>query len=600
VSRRHHISERSPGIAAALSIKMMLSAAAALWCGAALMLTAAPVQAAEPASGAPVAGAPGAGPEASGSGMAGGGGATVSREAEAGELVRQADAAFGRENYKDARRLYEQALQAGAQGVHLLSRLGLLQSWDGDLGESVESYRAAIKLTPDDLDLRLELGRVLTWKNDLGEAIDLYEGLRTKSPEDPRVLLGLARALGWKRRYAAADAIYVEMEEKRIEPFKAHVGRAELYAWQGDYAQATHLYRDVQRADPGNIDARIGLARVEHWQGLERAARVQINNIVLDHPESRDAKQLQRDIEEALSPRAGADAVRFSDNDSNRVDAETGSATWMLEPQTSLRIAYSAYDAEFRCKDAALCDEVALSPTPDQIVSNRAQFLTAGLNSRLLNPLYFFARIGAAREESFDGQARTIGTLGREPLFDTAVLIDRGINAFTADVGAEFRFLPAWTLSGSAGYATYSDSNARKSAALAVEWRLPVSHPRITARLDARYRTFSDDKDNGYFDPLRFDSEILTVAVFDDYMRGRVTWRVEASGGRQSFNTGAGASIEAGNNDRVKAFYGSFGVGMGATKRAALEMFYGRSDYALNLATGFTATRTGLSFRYRF
>lgn len=543
---------------------------------------------------------------------------TGAPEADAGELVRQADAAFAREDYKEARRLYEQATTSGAPGVHVLERLGLLQSWDGDLGESVANYRAAIALTRDDFDLCLELARVLTWKNELGEAIEVYEGLRARSPDDPRVLLGLARALGWKRRYAAADAIYVEMEQKRIEPIKAHAGRAELSAWQGDYEQASHMYRDVMRADPGNLDARIGLTRVEHWQGLDRAARVQINNIVLDHPGNRDARQLQRDIDETLRPRSSVDGWRFSDNDSNRVDAATAAVTWMLEPQTSLRIADSAYDAEFRCKDAARCDEVAATPSPDQMVSTRAQFLTAGLNSRLLNPLYFFARIGAIREDSFDGGSRTLGTLGgslrwqvgprlavstwggREPFLDTAVLIDRGINAFTADVGLEYRFRPSWTLSGSAGYATYSDRNVRQTAGAAVEWHLPVARPRISARLDARYRTFNEDKDNGYFDPLRYDSELLTVAIWDDVRHGRIFWRFEGTIGRQSFDTSAGSILKAGNNDRVEALYGSFGVGMGAAKRATIEAFYGRSDYALNLVTGFTSTRSGAIVRYRF
>ena len=67
-------------------------------------------------------------------------------EAGSGDLVAQGDAAFARENYKEARRLYEEASRAGGQDVHLLSRLALLQSWDGDLRESVENYRRAVKM----------------------------------------------------------------------------------------------------------------------------------------------------------------------------------------------------------------------------------------------------------------------------------------------------------------------------------------------------------------------------------------------------------------------------------------------------------------------
>jgi tetratricopeptide (TPR) repeat protein len=570
-------------------------------------LPAAPLFAAEPER---EAGAEGA--------AKGGAGGAAGAPAENADLVARADAAFEQKNYKEARRLYEEARRAGAQDVHLLSRLGLLQSWDGDLRESVENYRRAIEMTPEDFDLCLDLARVLVLKNDLGEAIGVYEGLRTKRPEDPRALLGLARALGAKGRYAAADAIYVEMETRHIEPIQAHVGRGDLLAWQGDYEKAAHMYRDALRAEPGNLEARISQTRVEHWQGLERVAHAQADNIALDHPESREARLLQREIDETLSPRAAGDAARSTDEGSNKVDRATASATWMLEPQTSLRVAYSAYDAEFRCEDAGRCDEVAASPTPNQVVSTRAQFLTAGLNSRLLNPLYFFARLGALRQDSFDGDSRVLGTLGgslrwqvgprlslstwggREPLLDTAVLIDRGLNAFTADVGLEYRLTPFWTVTGSAGYATYSDRNARKSAAAAIEWRLAVAHPRITARLEARYRAFNEEKDNGYFDPLRFDSELLTVAAGDDYRHGRMFWRAEGTIGRQGFDTAPGTNVDGIDHRRVETFYGSFGVGMGATNRASLEAFYAHSDYALNLATGFTSTRSGMSFRYRF
>ena len=41
-----------------------------------------------------------------------------------------------------------------------------------------------------------------------------------------------------------------------------------------------------------------------------------------------------------------------------------------------------------------------------------------------------------------------------------------------------------------------------------------------------------------------------------------------------------------------------FGVGLGGGAR--LEAFYSRSDYALQVATGFTSTRSGLVFHMRF
>jgi tetratricopeptide (TPR) repeat protein len=530
-------------------------------------------------------------------------------------IVREADAAFDRGDYHAARRLYQEAV-ASAQAVHTLSRLALLQSWDGDLRESVANYRRALALAPGDLDMSLDLARVLSWQNELLESIRIYRDLRALHPENARVLLGLGQALAWKGRFEEADAIYRDMEDRRLEPIEAHLGRARVQAWSGDLDRAEHFYGDVLRADPGNVAARIGLAQVKHWEGLDRAAKAQSENIVLDHPDNREARELKQRVEEALRPYGNLDGYRFSDNDSNRVDAATAAYTFMAEPQTAVRIAYSTYDAEFRCKNPGACNEVATGPTVDEVVATRASQLMAGVTSRLIKPLGFHARIGAAREEGFGDGVRTVlvgggyvrwqvgrrfavtGTASREPLFDTAILIDRGIKVDTADIGLEYRFRPAWTLGGGAGFGLYSDGNVRESAAASIEWRLPVSHPWITARLDARYRRFNDDKDNGYFDPLRYDSELLTMAIWDHYLHERLSWRIEGTYGRQAFDTGAGASLQAGDNDTVQAVYGSFGVRLGS--RGQLEAFYSRSDYALQLATGFTSTRSGLAFRLRF
>jgi len=166
------------------------------------------------------------------------------------DLIREADDAFAAEDYARARGLYEEAIRRGADAVRPLRRLALLQSWDGDLEDSLRNYRRAQELAPGDLDIALEIGKVLSWSNDLREAVLCYEDLRSKYPDDPRVLLGLAQALGWKGSYADADAIYRGMEERRIEPIQAHVGRAHLLAWQGDLHRAADFYRDVLRADP--------------------------------------------------------------------------------------------------------------------------------------------------------------------------------------------------------------------------------------------------------------------------------------------------------------------------------------------------------------
>jgi tetratricopeptide (TPR) repeat protein len=532
----------------------------------------------------------------------------------AADLLREADAAFEREDYAAARALYDRAVRAGAETVHALRRLALLESWDGDLEASIGHYRLALVLAPGDLEVGLEHARVLSWKNDLEESIAAYRGLRERHPDEPRVLLGLGQALAWKGRYAEAEALYADMVERRIAPIEAHLAHARALGWQGKLERAGSFYRDVLRADPGNLDARIGLARIHHWEGLNRVARAQVDNIVADHPHSKEALELQTTIHDALRPAGEASGFRYSDRDSNRVDSATLGHTFMAEEQTSIRIDYTNLRAEFRCQDAAFCDEPGLAV--GDVVGTRAEVLSAGLTSRVIKPLTFHARAGAVRQDDFGGGSRTVGVGGgylrwqvgprfavmsiggREALLDTAPLIDRGIRVDTANLRLEHRFHPAWLLAGEAGYGSYSDGNFRNAAGVSVQYRFPSANPHLSLLLDLRYRRFHEDLDNGYFDPRRYDSELLTLALWDSYRQGAFFWRLEGTYGRQDFATGTAGAIEAGTDDRVQAVYAAAGVGFGA--RATLEAFYSRSDYALQLATGFTSSRSGFVFRMRF
>jgi Tfp pilus assembly protein PilF len=533
------------------------------------------------------------------------------------ELVEEAAAAFMREEYGLARGLYERAIEMRPDTLLPLRRLALLQSWDGDLEESEANYRRALGLAPGDLEIELDLARVISWRNDLDRAIERYEDLRIVHPEDARVLLGLARVLSWQGRYAEAEAIYVEMQDKKIEPILAHLGRARIRGWQGRFDEASRFYHDVLRASPGSLEARLGMVRIRHWEGLNRSAREQIDNIVLDHAENREARELQREIHRALRPRGSADAYRFSDNDGNRVDVGSIATTFMAEPQTPIRIALTRHAAEFRCEEREFCDEVAPPADPfSEVASDEATTLVAGLTSLVIRSLTFHARVGMVRQEDLGGESRTFGigggfirwnvgprlalrgSLAREALLDTAVLIDRGIRVDTADALIEYRFHRSWMLYGSAGLGSYSDGNARQTAGIALGWTVRPSHPGVSTLLDIQYRSFNEDKNNGYFDPLRYDSELLTVAIWDDYRNRRIFWRIEGTIGLQSFDTDAGASLEAGTDDTVQAVHARFGLTLG--ERATLEAFYSRSDYALQLATGFKSTRSGFEFSYRF
>ncbi len=447
------------------------------------------------------------------------------------------------------------------------------------------------------------------------EAIASFERLRASWPDDARVLHGLARSLTAKHRYRAADDVYRDMEDRRIEPIRVHLQRAHLWVRQGDLQQAARAYRNVMQAESDNLEARIGLARVKHLQGLNRPAREQVDNIIFDHPESEEARALLRDIDLELRPTIDVDPVRFDDGNGGRVDSVGAAYTFMAEPQTAIRIGAEWREARFHCADPALCNELAGPGKVGEWLAVDAWTLTAGLTSRLIAALDFHARVGAVHQETFLDEERTVlvgggiirwrvgprftilATAEREALMDTAELIARGIRLDTVDMLLGFRFHPAWLLSGQGELGWYSDGNARQTVHAGIQWSPALQGIGFSGAFDAWYRRFHDDRDNGYFDPIRYDSERLTIEASGASPQEGFYWRFHGMIGRHDFDTGTTSRLMAENSDTVHSVQATAGVRFGS--RGHLEAFWSASNDPLAYDIAFDSRRYGLSWRLR-
>ncbi len=461
-------------------------------------------------------------------------------------------------------------------------------------------------------DERLRRAAASLEAGDSVESIRIYRELRTDYPEDPRVLLGLGAALTEARRYDEAEALYVDMEARRVDPIGAHLGRARLRELRGELREAEKYYRNVLQAAGDQLDARIGLARVKHLQGLNRSALDQTENIVFDHPESDRARELVARIRLALRPTADLEPVRFDDGNGGRVDSATAAYTFFAEPQTSIGIEIEARQASFRCKDRNDCDGLPGSGPVNQVVEVEAQTLMAGLTSRLIAPLAFHARLGAVRQESFDGEDRTILVGGayirwrvgprlewvadgsRRAMMDNAELIDRGLRLDVADLKLNFRFRPAWMLEGEADYGSYSDGNARETVRTGVKWSASFERLRIDGTVNGWYRRFHDDLDHGYFDPIRYLSARIGVDAEGDTPGELLYWRFNGMVGWQDFDMTV-TPLEATSDDSIRTISAALGIRFG--ERARTEAFWSATDDPLVFDTGFDSRRYGMSLR---
>jgi len=450
--------------------------------------------------------------------------------------------------------------------------------------------------SPDELIRQAE---ACLLKGEASAARDLFEAALQLRPDDPRALRGLGRALTARRRYLEADALYRDMEARHIEAIDARLGRARLLSLQGNHEGARRFYKDAVQADPGNLEARLGLAREAHSLGLDRTAVAQVDNLVLDHPGSEAARALQESIHDDLRPRLEFDPRIASDDGGNRTRALTAASVFMAEPQSAIEISYTAHEAAV-----------------DGDVSADAQLLTGGVTSRLMSPLTFQARAGAIREVPLDeddrllifGDGQIHWVLGprfavwafaaRRPLLDSVPLIDWGIRVDTGEMRLEYRYHPEWLLVADGELSRYSDGNARETAAASLVWEPQASRPRVAATLNVRLRRFHDDRDLGYLDPIHYDSQRLTVRLWDEEAGGRLFWRAEASLGRQSYDPNDFQRVRVAEPEaRLHGGEAVLGVTIGALVR--LEAFHVRTNDALESAPGFAVRKSGLALKVR-
>lgn len=471
---------------------------------------------------------------------------------------------------------------------------------------------AADAATPEELIRR---GNACLENGDASQARALFEAALVAKPDDPEAMLGLGRALTARRRHVEAESLYLDMENRRITPIEARLGRARLRSLQGDHEGARKFYKDVVQADPKNLEARLGMIREEHILGLDNQAVPQVDSLVIDHPESEAARRLQKRIHDDLSPHLGLSPQASRDDGGNRVSRVTASGTFMARPQTQVSVEIAGIDSTSDCDGAIDCAAFTTPPV-DSRVTATTRTIVGGTVIRIARPLVFEARVGLAQEEPLEGDDRTLlfgdgvirwdagprlslkGTTEREPLLDSAALVDRGIRLDTGALTLTWRLHPLWVVGGTGELGRYSDGNARESIETTISFRGTVARPMVTTTAALRLRRHNDDRDMGYLDPIRYEAETLTVTLTDAAWDGRFTWTLAGTYGRQEYDPNEFATAAVAQEE-TPITGGSARVGLGIGDRARLEAWHLRTNDALATATGFPVRVSGLLLKVR-
>jgi tetratricopeptide (TPR) repeat protein len=203
----------------------------------------------------------------------------------------------------------------------------------GDIAGAIQVYQQALRLNPNDSDLKLGLARALSLSGHNEESKAIYQELLTKAPDDADAQEGLGNAFLRSDHFPEARALFERLSarypanpefkidlarvETRLGQYKqareilsavlifnprqreARLQLAYVKLYQGRYAAALADFAQLLKADPTNFEALLGNARAFYFRGNIAYSYALVSKLVAEHPNDFDAVFLLANLERA-------------------------------------------------------------------------------------------------------------------------------------------------------------------------------------------------------------------------------------------------------------------------------------------------------------
>lgn len=381
--------------------------------------------------------------------------------------------------------------------------------------EAATLFGQAIAQSPQGRrDWLAEYADQLVYSGRAAGAVPLYQEILQSPRSDAerlQALKGLGLAWLWTDRPSAARPIYelVLREQPADADASRNLGRA--LSWGGRQREAIeHLRRHLLR-HPGDEEARVQMAQALAWMGRPDQARATLKGLG-----GADARRLDSALERDLAPRTTVGGQRSTQSDNLEIRAARAQQTFTFDQGRGMAgVRVERFDYELEGADGARVTR--------PMVLARYRFSDGwewnGEAGRQRT------RSGGGPDTEFtahntwltwwpDDQVRVDFSSARGD-FDNLRSLRMGLTH--RDQGVSVDYTPTERLRATVRLqrSAYSDGNRRAFGQLEGEYRWRT-HPEVWAGL--RYTRFEFDRqlDNGYFNPLRFQSLLGTL---------RLAWR---------------------------------------------------------------------------
>jgi len=409
----------------------------------------------------------------------------------------------------------------------------------GDNAKALALYDEILAANPGDINALLRSGKLLSWDRKYDEALARYDRALARDPGNIAVLVERGKVLLWSRRYdEAVIAFDLVLRADPKEPW-ALCGTAQAYSWRGQSAKARPFYERALAADPELKEAQLGLAYVDLEDGDTSAALSRSAALKAKYPDDAEVAALDKAVRRARAPWVQIGYDHMDDSDENRMNTYRAEGGFSLQARMDLRFGYAHSDLH--------------GPVPADADADGSADILHGVLGWQPKPRHRGElRVGAARLTDSTGSERTTGVGGlayvfpmaawtgraavaHDPFLYSPQILDNEIDITSVTFAASGLAAPRCQIETGAGYGDFSDGNARFNADAGAwyVWKWPKRSLLLGGAV--RYLTFSEDLNDGYFDPQ--DLIAAVGSLRGNGAIGSSKWEYEAAveAGAQSY-----------------------------------------------------------------
>jgi hypothetical protein len=322
-------------------------------------------------------------------------------------------------------------------------------------------------------------------------------------------------------------------------------------------------------------------------------------------PTDPDVVELEKQIRRARAPWVQIGWDGSADSDDNKMNTYRAEGGFAIPAHMDLRFGYAHSDLHGAAFDNTVAPPVLVNP--DANASADALYGVLGWQPKARHRGEL--RLGATTLSDRTGGERTTGIGGvsytfpmaswtgragvaRDPFLYSPEILDNEIDVTSITFAASGLAAPRVQVETGAGYGDFSDGNGRWNADAGAwyVWKWPKRT--LMAGGALRYLEFTENLDNGYFDPSRLTSALLSVRSNGTIGSSKWEYETFVEAGAQSYRFNDADAT-------AKPLWGLYGLVVRPLPHGfSLQMFAGFNNSSTASGPGFTSRSGGVRLRY--